>query len=377
MKKRVLIFFSVFMLLFLCIPSVKAFAQGYAEDLDNGESVSKLETHLLSTGEDDEVLVAKTYRVYVPGTEKELVLPINFEQKGVLICSSGISDEYLNASADFYIYADEACTKAISYSPTNSTATIPEKGTYYLKFSINDSSETIPENYMVAFSSSFASGEDRSIKNNVWAFTGSGDTSKPIYYKITTTKPGSLTVNMESDRSTYLTLLNSSKKVLSDKTYYSPTDNKVCFAVAKGTYYLKVDSTSDLYRIKYSFKAISDTSGTSKAKAKKLTAGKAVAGLVTATDKKGAVDWYKITLTKSQEVNITFTGSVSSGNISLVLYGGDISGSVNENINDLDDDASFSATTLRSDKLPKGTYYIKIIKDSSITSGFYTLKLDK
>jgi hypothetical protein len=89
------------------------------------------------------------------------------------------------------------------------------------------------------------------------------------------------------------------------------------------------------------------------------------------------VDWYKITLTKSQEVDITFTGSVSSGRISLEFYGGSIGGSVNESISSVDVDASFSPITLRSDKVPKGTYYIKITKDSTITSGFYNLKLGK
>ncbi len=377
MKKKLLLFLSVFMLLFLCIPSVKTFAQGYAEDLDNGASVDTLETHLLPTGEDEEIEVAKTYRVYVPGAEKELVLPINFKQKGIWICTSEITDDALATNAYFKIYADEACTKEIYYSITDKIATIPVKGTYYIKFGVNDTSETAPENYIFAFSSSFISGEDRSLKDKVWAFTGSPDTSKPVYYKLTTTKPGSLTVNVDSDYSSYVTLLNSSKKAISDKTYYSSIDNKVCFAVAKGTYYLKLDSISDLYRIKYTFKAVADTSGTSKAKAKKLTAGKAVAGIVTATDKKGSVDWYKITLTKSQAVGINFTGSVSSGKISLEFYGGSISGSINEYINAVDSDASFGATAWGSDKLPKGTYYIKITKDSTITSGFYNLKLDK
>ena len=377
MKKKLLLFLSVFMLLFLCIPSVKTFAQGYAEDLDTGESVDILETLLIPTGEETELQTFKTYRIYVPGVEKELVVPISIDQKGLLNFSSVISEEYSNASSYFDIYKDEACTTRVTYSTYGKTAAIPAKGTYYLKFSLYDRSDVEPENYLFSFQSNFISGEDRSLKDKAWAFTGNPDTSKPVYYKLTTTKPGSLTVNMDSEYSRYVTLLNGSKKAISDKTYYSSIDNKVCFAVAKGTYYLKVDSISDLYRIKYTFKAITDTSGTTKAKAKKLTAGKAVAGIVTATDKKGAVDWYKLTLTKSQEVNITFTGSVSSGKIGLEFYGGSISGSINEYINYVDDDASFSAKTWSSDKLPKGTYYIKITKDSTITSGFYNLKLNK
>ncbi|WMJ86687.1 PPC domain-containing protein [Anaerocolumna sp. MB42-C2] len=378
MKKRFGLVLGIFMLILLCIPSTRAFAAGYAEDLDSGTSVNELSTYVINTGSDAEFNKIKTYKVYVPGDTKEVILPITFDQKGLFICSAQLSEEYESVYGDFKIYADEACTSEIRYDSYNSEAKILKKGTYYLKFSVNDyASDTAPDSYIFAFASQFLNGTDRILKDKAWVCSGNTDTQKPIYYKLTVPKTGSITVNVESQYSSYVTLLSSSKKALSDKTYSSLANSNVCFAVNKGTYYLKVESSAELFRVKYTFKAISDGSGTSKAKAKKLTAGKSLAGIVTATDKTGKVDWYKVTLTKSQAVKITFTGSVSSGKIKLDFYGGGISGSITETLDTVDEDASFAAETLTSTKLPKGTYYIKITKGTKNTSGFYNIKLNK
>ncbi len=378
MKKRFGLVLGIFMLILLCIPSMKAFAAGYAEDLDSGSAVNELSTYVVNTGSDAEFDKIKTYKVYVPGDTKEVVLPITLDQKGLLICSAQLSEEYASAYGYLNIYADEACTEEISYSSYNSEAKIPEKGTYYLKFTVSDYTlDEAPDNYVFAFASQFINGNDRTLKDKTWVCSGNTDTQKPIYYKFTAPKTGSVTVNVESEYSSYVTLLNSSKKALSDKTYYLSSTGKVCFAVSKGTYYLKVDSSSELFRVKYTFKAISDVSGTTKTKAKSLTAGKSLAGVVTATDKTGKVDWYKVTLTKTQAVKITFTGSVSSGNVKLEFYGGGISGSITETLDTVEEDASFAAETWTSTKLPKGTYYIKITKGTKNTSGFYNIKLNK
>lgn len=377
MKKKLLLLFSALVLILSCIPSTKAFAEGYAQDLNTGESVTSLVPHTITVGDEKDLSVIQAYRISIPGTEKTLVLPINIDQKGVLLYDVLLPDENTTVKVDIELYTDQACTQKLDFYPEEYYANITEAGVYYVKFIVTDTSETIPENYVLGFAANLTIGVDRTLTNNVWTTAGNPDTSKAIYYKITTTKTGSLTINTESSYSGSITLLNSSKKAISDKVNFYGKEDKVCFAVTKGTYYLKVESTSDIYRIKYAFKAINDTSGSTKAKAKKLTAGKAVTGVVTASDKSGKVDWYKITLTKKTKVDVAFTGSVSSGSISLKFYGNGIIGSIDETINLVDQDASFSPVVRGTTTLPKGTYYIKVTKNTKNTSGFYTLKFTK
>ncbi len=381
MKKKISLIFGILLMAFLLIPNTKVMAEGTAQDYTTGEDVTKLSTFALTTGDDKDLKNYVTYSINVASdaasSNVEVVFPMTLSQKGILNCAFVFLDSNPTTSyGDFGIYSDAACTKPIDYNTYNYYAIIPKKGTYYFKFSVSDYSEEKPEDgYYFGFSSNFFSGADRNLKDKTWSIAGS-EVNKPIYYKVTTTKAGSLTINLESEYSSTITLLNSSKKAISEETTYYSTDTKAVYAVGKGTYYIKVASNSELYRIKSTFKAVTDTSGTTKAKAKKLPAGKASKGLVLASDKAGKVDWYKFTVTKAQTVDITFLGDVSSGEISLELYGNGFSGSVTEYINTVNSDKSFSVYTLGSTKLSKGTYYIKITKKTKNTSGSYTLQFN-
>ncbi|QHQ63494.1 hypothetical protein Ana3638_24210 [Anaerocolumna sedimenticola] len=71
MKKRFGLVLGIFMLILLCIPSMKAFAAGYAEDLDSGTAVNELSSYVVNTGSDAEFDKIKTYKVYVPGIRKK------------------------------------------------------------------------------------------------------------------------------------------------------------------------------------------------------------------------------------------------------------------------------------------------------------------
>lgn len=381
MKKKISLIFGILLMAFLLIPNTKVFAEGTAQDYATGEEVQKLSTFLVTTGDEKDLKNYVTYSINVASdadsNNVEVIFPMTLNQKGILNCAAAFLDGNPTTSyGDFGIYSDAACTKPIDYNTYNYLAMIPQKGTYYFKFSVSDYSDEKPEDgYFFGFSSNFFSGADRTLKNNTWSLTGI-EAQKPTFYKITVAKAGSLTINLDSEYSSTITLLNSSKKAISDATTYYTTDTKAVYAVGKGTYYVKVTSNSDHYRIKSTFKAITDTSGTSKAKAKKLPAGKISKGLVLASDKTGKVDWYKFTLTKSQTVNITFLGDVSSGEITLELYGNGFSGSVTDYINTVNSDRSFSVYTMGSTKLSKGTYYIKITKKTKNTSGAYSLQFN-
>lgn len=397
MKKKLSVLLAVMMLCGMCSPISKAFAEvssgsetetetetetvtsyesGYAIDRDTGVASNELSTYVITTGSEADLDTAKSFYIGIPADTKEIILPLTIPQKGILICGTITPSEWTSTYLDLTIYADAACTEQITYSSYSNKAVIPKKGTYYFKFKISDYSDTQPtDGYEIGFFSQFYTGNDKVLKNNTWVCSGNIDTSKPIYYKITASKDGSLTIYADSEYSTKVTLLNSSKKAISEEVY--SMNDKVCFAVKKGTYYIKVAGSSEYTWVKSTFAGMNDYSGTTKAKAKKLAQGKMYPGYMSATDKKGTVDWYKITLTKSQKVDVTFTGSVSSGSIDLEFYGNGIGGSITKSISTVDTDKSFSATTWTSDTLPKGTYYIKVTKSTAKTSGFYKIRFDK
>ncbi len=204
------------------------------------------------------------------------------------------------------------------------------------------------------------------------------------YFKITVPKNGYLTITSYaqyrgSGRSKYgqeIQLCNSKKKLIKNTKVYTSSMDKyvVYYGVKKGTYFVRVDNTytnADV-KIKYTFKAVTEKSGSSKAKAVSISKGRTKTGLLQAGEKNSKIDYYKIKLTKSQVLNITLntraTGYVyfkivpASKRVILwnsltSLYGKD------------------SATWKTTKKIPAGTYYIQVYR-SSVTnaSGCYSIK---
>lgn len=373
MKKKLL---CLMLILVMCFPANIALAAENVIDGDTGETVDEITTHVVTTGDDSDLALYKSYGIIIPGDTKEVVMPITFESKGILISASVSATDSESITIDSAIYADADCTELVDDSTYDYEAIIPEAGTYYLQLKVNDYSyNEVVESYEVGFASQFYATNDQTLKNKTWVCAGSIDYKTPTYYKVVVSKEGSLTINFESEYSGYITLCNSKKKAISEEESF--LDGEVCFAVEKGTYYYKITNNSDLYRIKSTFATITDNSGTTQKKAKQLTAGKTFKGCLTASDKTSTVDYYKITISKSQEVSITLIGDVSSGSINYEFYGNNISGSISGSISTLNDDESFSAETWSSTELPKGTYYIKLYKDNSKTSGTYSIKFNK
>lgn len=379
MKKKLCLLFSVLLMVLSCVPSITAQAAGFVVDADTGLLVDKFTTFTVTTGTEKENSSPKGYGVYITSDTNELVVPIDFNSKGVWYFKSYMGEDAPDTATGLYdIYSDEACTQVLSYSSYSNAAFIPDKGTYYVKFSITDTGSEKPEGYIMLLYSIFYNGEDKSLTNKTFSCTGNSNAENPVYYKISVPKTGSITINTESEYTAYVTLLDSSKKTISNEASTTYANNySACFAVTKGTYYIKVNTTSETYRLKYTFKAITDASGTTKAKAVNLTPGKTYTGVVLTSDKTGKVDWYKITLSKSQKVDITFTGSVSSGEIAVEFYGSGLTESITDSITTVNEDRSFSSETGTSTKLPKGTYYIKVSKAANKTSGFYNIKFNK
>lgn len=387
MNKKKLLLCTLLALVVLCVPSFKASAaESQVLDADTGETVTEFKTHVITTGDEADFKVYKEYYVgVVPDTTNSqtvftAVVPITLDKTGFLYIGSYLDNStQTTATGSIDVFSDEACTDSV-YSSYKEVAKIEKKGTYYVQFTVRDSASDGVTPYIFDFVSNFEDSSNRTLKNKTWAYSAIMDYSKPIYYKVTATKDGSITFNTSAAYSTKVTLCNSSKKAISDECYVSSSSGKSVFAVKKGTYYIKVTTSSDSVRVKSTFKAITDKSGASKAKAKKITMGsKALSGTVLATDKKGKADWYKFTNTKTKTVNVTFKGSVLSGKIVLEFFDSKGTSFGTTYINTLDADSSFTpyqGSYFDTKKtLPKGTYYIKVTKSTAKTSGTYSLKV--
>lgn len=297
--------------------------------------------------------------------------PVTFSGKGTVImavvadagCSSGIEfgiykDAELNEQVDYtgYAYKGEGATKAF---------TIPSKGTYYVGLrSIKGYNTTY--SYTASVAAVFYSGADRTLKNNTQIAVGQ-KTAQTNYFAFKATANGYLTAYGDSSAALYkVTLCNSSKKALSGEQYlqYSPT-----YGVKKGTtYYLRVKANTNSnggYLFKVSNKAITEKSGSTKAKAVTLPKKKTKKGTIVAGSSQA--DWYKFTLSSSQNVSITMKGDTND-QLKITIY--NKRGTIGTRIFYY----NTSSLPLKSvGKWSKGTYYIKVERGNKNSSGWYSL----
>ena len=184
---------------------------------------------------------------------------------------------------------------------------------------------------------------------------------------------GCITLTTELGFSGYVTLCNSSKKVLTRECLLSGGSKsyaKVGFAVNKNsTYYLRLRSPEYIFGINYSIQAVKEKSGSKVSKAVSFKKGKKVRGLVLPGESKK--DYYAIKLTKAQSVKLKMSGTVSSGGITVKIY------------SDKKLKKQVASATLAkkgvsiSKKLKKGTYYIVVQRKDSLSNGNYTINWAK
>ncbi len=332
--------------------------------------------------------------IFAPDEDTK-VIPLTIASRELLAIGAEVVGDTQFSSIVVTLYEDAACTKKFDYSLYlyNDSAAdygffTPQKAqTAYLKIELTRSSYDPYATLNMAIYSYALSAKNRTLKANTYYVAGYDYALGDQYYKIAVTKPGLVTFNFTtyndfSDRVT-VTLLNSKKKEISDSYYgYVKTDldkngnysGVKTYALKKGYYYLKVDSAStSMFAFKYSFKAVTDQSGKTKAKATKLTVGgKAKKGLLTQTDKTDTYDWYKLTLTKptaftisiSTKTDSTVYLEVTNANGRAVIGG---YANIYDGKNTLSTDGKFS----------KGTYYIKLYKTKARSSAYYSIAIKK
>ena len=200
---------------------------------------------------------------------------------------------------------------------------------------------------------------------------------KASLFKIKPSKSGYITVSLKEygcDTSAgYVTLLNSSKKAVSDKLWYyeGSKTSYIRFGVKKGTtYYLKVNgavgsfSEQYAYGIQYKVTSAAVKKNTTKKKATNLKRkAKYTAVAMPATGKK-ATQWYKFKVTKQRATQIKVDATnVKSGKTTITVYCGkkkiDTKTISNGYVNTY---TVYNST--KPGKAKKGTYYVKISKNA-------------
>lgn len=281
------------------------------------------------------------------------------------------------------LFYDAACTNPVdsstSYGLVDSTGvedytvfTVPAAGTYYIGVYTSIYSSSAGQIYAGALAALYMNGADRTLTNKTWTVVGQKN-SQTNYLKFKASKSGYVRINT-SGLSGTITLMNSGKsKSYSEAISFSDTyRDEVVFGVKKGTtYYLKVKANSNYdggYRIKYANGSISEKSGKTKSKAVTIKKGSTKKGYIYAGSSQA--DWYKFKLTSSKKVTITVKGGTND-RLKIAVYKGSkrIAGTPQTFWSD---DESLKLTS--NGKFSKGTYYIKVYRGNSKSSGYYTLK---
>lgn len=349
-------------------------------DVSTEQPVSEMKAHIVTTGDSKDLKKISQYVVGMTSDLTELIVPLKIEAAGVL----QYNFEEESDSVEVELYSDQACTKQLDYNRYNGYAEIPKAGTYYLKFenSYGDYGAEEVVNLTGDFSCQLYASAAGKLKMGTWKATGIWDSTKAVYYQVDVTKTGILKVEMNAENTgTYITLCNSSKKAITDEMSSSTISDTKIFAVKKGTYYLKVTTNSFWLRMKTSQESATDQSGSSKSKAANLTLGKDKSGLIFLEDKTTKYDWFKFTLTKATAVDLEISGSCSAGTIYYELTSSSIGGTLDGYLSGV---GSYDETPLNYTSngkfyttLPKGTYYIKVYKNSAKTCGTYFVKAKK
>lgn len=225
-----------------------------------------------------------------------------------------------------------------------------------------------------------AASKTSSLRNNKWYTDKSYGNKQTVYHKIKVTKPGLISVSgyRFSTYTSYkwpmgIRLCNSRKKELDTFTKYTSGSNssKQYYCVKKGTYYIKTNDSS--YKLKYSFKAISDKSGSKQSNANNLPRNKTAQGTLLLGESPSKSDWYKIVLPAPQRISLTYGALANNNWIEFKIV------SASPYIR-IDNASTYRVNSTKTETtqsvFPAGVYYIQVFREGykSACNGSYTLK---
>ena len=289
----------------------------------------------------------------------------------VLIYAIADGDGQYAADAHLGVFKDENMSSPVDGSinviedqdMVVGTFNIPSSGTYQIgAFSYKNANDA--ENISVVFSAVAISGLDRTIYSGSQIAVGQKK-AQTNYFTFKAAKTGY--IRILTDSPVKFKLYNSNKsKSLSDT---SSSTTEIVYGVKKGTTYkVKVqapDNKVGVYLLELKNIGISENSGSSKSKAKTISRGasKGKSGCIIAGS--STADWYKFKLTKKNTIKVTLKGATNNG-IKLYVYKG------SKLLDSYTLKSNYKSIYIKSKgKVPTGTYYIKIARANSYSSGWY------
>ncbi len=251
MKKRLLILMTTIML--VCLMGLTVMAASVKRGTTEVKSITPTTTSTTYNYSFDQ---NDSYKDNYYG----VVIPVTVTSSGYLEVVGTLNAASTEKDVTFNLYKDQACTTKPSDSIwcwldeddlTDDDDAYLAAGTYYLCISSTLYDDEPQFTNYGTFSMKFVSNADRSLANNTTTYISKKDNG--TYLKISTPQAGYVTV--KGTKSTYVSLHNSSKQILSEE-YNSLNDGNSCmatFAVNKGTYYIRTKSYSDIYNVSYTF----------------------------------------------------------------------------------------------------------------------------
>lgn len=242
-------------------------------------------------------------------------------------------------------------------------------GTYYIRTCGASGASNIRYTHYAVGKSPYTVSD----KQTFYVYPAGG--SSYVYIKYTAKVTGYITLSKMDQYESNVTLCNSKRKALSSEGWMNgkiSSTKKLVYGVRKNaTYYFRISSSSNEHKQIFRLTAVKvkENSGAKKSKAVTLKSGKTVKGTIQAGS--SAADWYKFKVTKKKKVAIKIKGS-SNDKLRITVYNSRgkklIAGTCMQN------NYSIVVNWFKGPKLAKGTYYIKVSRDNTKSSGYYSLK---
>lgn len=325
--------------------------------------------------------------------QMDLILPFTVDKVGGLLISLKQSTYYETLEAG--IYQDKECTKPVGKSfqlnaidkSTDIERPIPEKGTYYIKFTYNNENPSGITTFNVKLYS--ISNEERTLSVGKYTVAYQASEDDKIIYKIDVKKTKLLKFFLtpydnSNGGSAYFRLLDENKKQLTNNSYVVSdlNDEKQYvpivkyYTVKKGTYYLEIKADCSIYQLVSEGIDVDKQAGSSKSKAKLLKIkGQALESHFIISDSTSKVDWYKFAVTKSDQ-NVDFSiGYMLDGDLEFQILNSKGKVLYDSSKNLACSEGYYYHWVGR--KYSKGTYYIKVRKGSKSSSFDYVVVLKK
>ena len=217
-------------------------------------------------------------------------------------------------------------------------------------------------------------------KTGSYYYKGVWETSGTVYHKVTVPKTGILLVSGKgydeySSHKIKVALCDKNLKLVEKSYSYADDDSEkyAWYGVSKGTYYIKVTGEKDYFLLAVNQK-VANKGGAKKSSAATVKKGKTgISGVIPASTKKTKTEkWYKFKVTQSK-VLVLYLSAIGNGKFTFTVYGPSYSKGfkIASFMNDDRDFTSGNVYTRTPMRVKKGTYYLKVTRNSKSSGAVF------